>query len=212
MVVPLFCFRKCLVDKIRLIESHESRITGIVIVTSMGPIAIYNVYMPTNYGDETSLELYIDCLSKLHVLMVDTDAAHTVIVGDFNCSPGSRFFKEFANFAIDNNLVMSDINRLNNVFTYISDDGSKMSWVDHILCSVSIDQILNNVVIINDVIGSDHKPVSFDLNCYVKAPTVVQADIGNSFQTLPVWHGCGDATIASYESCLDNMLQYVNIT
>jgi endonuclease/exonuclease/phosphatase family metal-dependent hydrolase len=57
--------------------------------------------MPTNYGDESSLELYTECLSKLHVLMVDTDVAHTVIAGDFNCNPGSRFFNDYVTFAAD---------------------------------------------------------------------------------------------------------------
>jgi len=32
----------------------------------------------------------------------------------------------------------------------ISDDGSKMSWVDHILCSTSVDKVLKDVVILNN--------------------------------------------------------------
>jgi len=72
----------------------ESRITGIVIDTNKGSLVLFNVYMPTNYGDESSLELYTECLSKLHVFMLDTDVAHIVIAGDLNCSPGSRFFND----------------------------------------------------------------------------------------------------------------------
>jgi exonuclease III len=204
-------FRKCDVDKIKLIENLESRITGIVIDTNKGPLALFNVYMPTNYGDECSLELYTECLSKLHVLMVDTDAAHTVIAGDFNCSPGSRFFNEYVSFAVDNNLVMSDLNRLNNVFTYISDDGSKMSWVDHILCSTSVDNLLENVVILNDVIGSDHKPVSFNLACHVHVPNIVVGESSISWQSTPMWHNCDNTTLVYYESHLDSLLQYVSV-
>jgi len=50
--------------------------------------------MPTNYRDDNSLELCVDCLSKLHATVVDSEAAHILIVGDFNCSPGSRFKKK----------------------------------------------------------------------------------------------------------------------
>jgi len=32
-------------------------------------------------------------------LLVDNDAAHILIYGDFNCSPGSRFFNYFIDFA-----------------------------------------------------------------------------------------------------------------
>jgi len=60
---------------------------------------------------------------------------------------------------------MSDLNRLHNAFTYISDDGSKVSSVDNVLRSTSVDKVLKDVIILNDVIGSDHKPVSFNLGC-----------------------------------------------
>jgi len=50
---------------------------------------------------------------------------------------------------------MSDLNRLHNVLIYISDDGSMMSRLNNILCCTSVDKVLNNVVILNDVIGSD---------------------------------------------------------
>lgn len=106
-------YRKSLADQITVTDSDQSRITGIQINTNVGPLLLLNVYMPTNYSDDVSLELYCDCLAKLHALIVDTDAVHTVIAGDFNCGPSSRFFAEFVNFAWDNNLVMSDLNRLN---------------------------------------------------------------------------------------------------
>jgi len=66
-------YRKCLADKINIVDSHESRITGIRVQTTDGPLLLINVYMPTN-GDVTSLESYVDCLCQLHGLIVDTDA------------------------------------------------------------------------------------------------------------------------------------------
>ena len=36
----------------------------------------------------------------------------------------------------DNNLVMSDIERLMNVSTYFSDNGNNSSWIDHFMCIV----------------------------------------------------------------------------
>jgi len=62
-------FRKCLADKIKIVESNESRITGIQIDTNIGPLLQINVYMLTNYGDDASLESHIDCFSKLHVMI-----------------------------------------------------------------------------------------------------------------------------------------------
>ena len=47
--------------------------------------------MSTNYGDDDNHELYLDCISKLHALIVDSDTVNILIAGDFNCSAGSRF-------------------------------------------------------------------------------------------------------------------------
>jgi hypothetical protein len=143
--------------------------------------------------------------------MLDTDAVHTIIAGDFNCSPGSRFFKEYVAFAADNNLIKSDIERLNNVFSYISDDGTKMSWLDHILCSVSIDKLLCDIVILNEYIVSDHKPVSFSVKCNVEVPTFTGSDKSTLCHQIPVWHGCDNDTIQMYEYHLDQMLKHVDI-
>ena len=37
---------------------------------------------------------------------------------------------------------MCDIKRLSNVFTYISDDGLRSYWIDHILSSFSTDKAI----------------------------------------------------------------------
>ena len=125
--------------------------------------------MPTNYGDENSRELYMDCLGKLHAMMYDSDIIHTLIAGDFNCSPGSRFFDKFKSFCDDNNMVVSDISRLSNVH---SDDGMKMS-------------IIGDINILDNVIVSDHKPVSFCLNCSCKNVTANADAWESSVSWLP---------------------------
>ena len=59
-------------------------------------------------------------------------------------------------FASDNNLLTSDLLRLNDVVTYINDDGSKMSWIDHILSSIAVDNIIlsDGIKVLNDIIVS----------------------------------------------------------
>ena len=96
-------YRKHLADNIIIVDSHDSRKTGIQLKTEIGPLLLLNVYTPTNFGDELSLESYIDCLCQLHALIVESDSIQSLIVGDFNCSPGSRFFCEFSSFAVNNN-------------------------------------------------------------------------------------------------------------
>ena len=212
-------YRKTLASQITVIDSDESRITGIQINTEHGPLLLLNVYMPTNYGDEASLELYRECLAKLHALIVDSYAVHTIIAGDFNCSPSSRFFAEFVNFATDNDLLMTDLTRLKDVVTYISDDGSKSSWIDHILCSHVVDSMIRDVDVINDVVISDHKPLSFSVQCSVMG--ALTSDSYNAMHTadvhsgsdlwVPVWDRCDRTTLDCYSDCVDNLLQQVYV-
>jgi len=110
-----------------------------------------------------SFECYVNCLGKLRALMMNSVTILTLIAGDFNCRLRSRFLGEFSSFTEDNNLFMSDINRLKDVCMYISDDGLKMSWVDHVLSTASLDKLTDKITILNDVILSHHKPVSFSL-------------------------------------------------
>ena len=78
MEVQLSYFRKQFADQITVVDCAESRITGIHISTNKGPLLLLNVYIPTNYNDDFSLEKYIECLSYLHALMTDADAVHTL--------------------------------------------------------------------------------------------------------------------------------------
>jgi len=182
--------RKCLAPSIQLIESKESRITCAEISIDNGKLLLINVYMTTNYNDADSLESYVECLCKVHALIIETNATNVVIVGDFNCSPGCRFFDELFAFASEHNFVSSDMKRLSNCFTYCSDDGSKTSWIGHVIANVAVDGLISNRYVRHDIISSDHRPLSFLINStvanyiydYVNTPT---------YETrVPCWSSC----------------------
>jgi len=63
---------------------------------------------------------------------------------DFNCQVGSRFFNVFKDFVDDNNLRLTEINRLNDVFTYCNDAGTATSWIDHVVCSSTVDSMTSS--------------------------------------------------------------------
>ena len=48
-------------------------------------------------------------------------------------------------FALDNNLIFAEMNRLSNVISYCSDDDSKRSWIDHILCATLLDAYILSI-------------------------------------------------------------------
>jgi len=146
----------------------------------------------------------MDCLGKLHAMMIDSETIHTLIAGDFNCSPGSRFFNEFVSFSDDNNMIMSDINLFSGVYTHISDDSIRMSWVDHVLATSSLDELIGNMSILNDVIISDHKPVSFSLDCKTCINTTADTNTHGCTATwIPNWQHCDENILTNYRYWLD---------
>ena len=187
--------------------------TCLQITTDVGPVLLISVYMPTNYNDDQSLHVYIDMCSKLNAIIVETDAIHTIIAGDFNCQEGSRFYNEFSNLANENNLIKSDIMRLKNVFTYLSDNGQNSSWLDHILCSPVLDSLITNVSVLTEVITSDHKPLQFTFSCSMNCMDVDDIYHPTLTQTAltPNWQSCDNDTLALYNGKLDVLLRSIKV-
>ena len=73
---------------------------------------LISVYMPTDYGDFDCLDNYLELAlkSKLY-MMIDSDAIHLVIAGDFNCDCDTRFLHVVTKFANENTPKMTDIER-----------------------------------------------------------------------------------------------------
>ena len=50
-------------------------------------------------------------------------------------------------FCNDSQLICSDHARLTDMFTYCSDDGLRHSWIDHIVCSMPVDNLIETVYV-----------------------------------------------------------------
>ena len=192
------------------VTSYNSRICGVILSTDDGNIMLISVYMPTNYGDDISLLAYIECLCNIQSMIAENNVVDIIIAGDFNCSINSRFYVEFTQFIYDNCLVATDLHKLdNNTFTYIKDDGSVHTWIDHIVSSRSMDDKIENVAVLYHVITSDHKPVSFSLRCNCTLTSNVCHFESDGAKFSPLWQNCDDVLKLMYSNTLDAMLQNI---
>jgi len=142
----------------------DSRFTAMILSSTVGPILVISVYMPTDYNDECSLIMYHDLCAKIQACFNDSDCVQVLILGDFNCSEGSRFFPVLSQLVKHNKWTMSDVKRLSDVFTYISDSGVTASWIDHIVSSNGIDSKVSDLAVLYGYMGSDHRPLSATVN------------------------------------------------
>jgi hypothetical protein len=165
-------------------------VSGIKIYTVSGPILLLTVYMPTEYNDEDSLKKYIDVCANLNAIIVDSDAPHVMVIGDFHCHWGTRFFKVLEHFMNDNNLIMSDVTLRSSdthVFTYCGDNGSNTTWIDHVLCSHVMNNNLDSMKVLYDFLCSDHRPLTLKLTCSITEPVASNYDAVLHSVASPDW-------------------------
>ena len=138
MALP-YCTKKAFAASIKIVNTDDPRLCAIEMLTSDGPLLLISAYMPTYTGDNECVENYIDTCAKITALYNDSSSVNMILAGDFNCQTGSRFFSIMSKLIADNNLILSDVNRLNGIQRYFSDDRMNSSWIDHFACTHAID-------------------------------------------------------------------------
>ena len=150
-------------------------------------LLLVNVYMPTDVSDIDSCDEYVNICSKIVTMFVDSDAVRLVVAGDFNCRPGTRFHKIYTEFLLEHELVCVDSCRLQNADTFISDDGLRTSWIDHIVCSQSLLSVFTDVEVLYGMICSDHRPLSALLGCSLTSSLDTVQTVTDRY--YPCWDG-----------------------
>ena len=207
-------YRKDLASNVTVIDTSDPRVCAIKILTSYGPVLFVCVYLPADSGDAECVENYIATCANVTALCQDCDAIQYVIAGDFNCHSGSRLYSCFQNFAMDNRLCMTDNNRLVDAVTYRNDADTASSWIDHVLCTAVIDGTVHNVVVMEEYITSDHKPLAVTFDTLVDLPVTGQAThagYGSKAGNVIDWSEVDESCIHTYRLTLDDMLSRLNI-
>jgi len=153
-------------------STYDICFTGLRLSTYVGPLLLLNVYMPTDYNDAESLEKSVNVCASINAKFVDHNLSNLLVIGDFNCQPSSRFYSTLNHLISDNNLVMTDITLLENVFTYCSDSGASTSWIYHVITSQAVHNCVKSINVIYDYTCSDHRPLTVTLCCNVCIPSI----------------------------------------
>ena len=124
--------------------------------------------------------------------------------------PQRTFGHELLSFCADNFIHVADVvNMDSNTFTYVSDSHGTTSWLDHILCSSSVNNKLSHFLVNLDYVGSDHFPLSFeydiDMNVSDNAPC---GDCSNSFLNVK-WDKVNNVSVENYHKLTEDLLSSV---
>ena len=161
-------FRKSLQSRIT-VRTISERVMAADIATAIGQVCLLNVYLPTDYRDDDSLEEFGMTIGQVEceIASAANNASYYGIIEDFNAdAKGSRFFTELSDFCEDNNLVISDVQHLStssNVFTFYSQAHLSTSWLDHCVLSHHLHSRITELSIDYSIIESDHFPLCIHL-------------------------------------------------
>ena len=80
-------YRKDLMHNISVVNTYDSRLCAVKIVTSRDPVLMISAYMPVDTGDNDSQEDYMDIRANISALYSQCGVINIIVAGDFNCQP-----------------------------------------------------------------------------------------------------------------------------
>ena len=166
---------------------------------------LVNVYLNSDIWEIRTQTEYLENLNKMENVLVDYDFDQIYYLGDFNADPYvGRAWTNLKEFMARNAIKCYDFESLSSdTITFISHDNSHSKWLDHILGRDCQDSCVSNIVVHDDLIGSDHLPIS-----------VTCAKIGESqgISNFIDWPNLKDEDLKSVEntalSMMGNFLDY----
>ncbi|CAF3775813.1 unnamed protein product [Rotaria socialis] len=185
---------------IKPVYFNESFI-GIELLAENKKLFMLNIYMPYDDGSIDAMHKYCNSLSIIKVLIEESKANCIVLIGDFNANYGiGRLGKRLNEFLIENDLLKADSALPKDTFTYLSPGHNSTSWLDHIICSVSLNNDVTNIEVDYELCLFDHFPVIFNiknLQFAVSADFVADIDLDKKFV---YWNKMTKAEFALYKS------------
>lgn len=160
-------WRKSIAKHCFLVAYDDTRIMGINVKNECKQLLLLNVYLP--YDDGTNVDDYKFYLNKIESSIEESVTPYVAICGDFNANIRNcahRFGKELIRFCDNSGLYISD--KILNIdidrFTYVSDAHGTVSWIDHIVTTLSAHKIINDIYVLNDYVTSDHLPLVMEVS------------------------------------------------
>lgn len=179
--------------------------------TNNTSILLISVYLPTVYGTSVSELEFISCLSEVEAF-VESQSHDYLIIGDdfnvdFSCVGHNSLslynFMSFFHLCAVDPLFYPSI-----PFTYMHDDGSASSWIDHFLCSDSLVALFSYVSLCGTGSNiSDHIPlIAIFNNPFSVLPSVSSRSSRSNVNVCITWHRITSDHISMYCECIASSL------
>ena len=212
-------WHKKLGSQCNIIDCNDNRLMVLEISTDTHKIIIVNVYLPCCSDDNTVNFRYY--LGKIDSIIENSDTPFVYIMGDFNASlsPDNngeishKFGKILLDHCTDEGLLLSDYSYLptNSTYTYCSEAHHRLSWLDHVMSTVSSHSLLKGMYVEYSTVTSDHHPLIMHIECRNKS-VLSEHSISNKRKLNVIkWDEVAEDKILNYKEQTELNLNSVNL-
>ena len=191
---------------------------GLSISDPSQAIMILNVYMP--YCSQENSDEFKMYLEKLDGIIESCDTPLCMVMGDFNadlkCSVNGNythsFGKKLVEYCSKENLCISDYLSLSscNTFTYYSASQNTTSWLDHVVNTKSMHNLVTDITVDYSYVTSDHFPLCANIN--IRVPTMrSKVKEENNLKCQVKWDKISNTEREQYKMQTDEALSSINL-
>ena len=156
-------------------------------------LLIVNVYFPTDDGTSSSKDNLNDTLGELEGLLIAQQFDYLLVDGDFNTDVCRSFI--FTKMLLD----FADLEFGEAVgWTFESHSGKSHLWIDHVLISSSIANVVSEVCILDCISNfSDHRPILARCNLHLGG-LATTTEMPSKCGSLIVWNNTSNDDLQRY--------------
>ena len=156
----------------------DDSIIGIVLNGENFRVLMINVYMPCNMQTIDAFDNYKQSLALLETVIREQNVNQVILIGDFNADPSKgKFWSSLREFCLSMSFCILDELFPNDTFTYLCPTKDSTSWLDHIISTKKIAQVIQNVSVGYGTALYDHFPMYFEMNVSICSVSNVDDNI-----------------------------------
>ena len=148
----------------------KDSLIGIILNSDSSKLLILNAYLPCDTQSVLALNEYKQSLANLENVIREQNVNKVLIMGDFNADPNKGRFWEILKDFTDSLLFLNMYFRFPlNTFSFLCPSKDSVSWLDHVVCSETVAEMVKDVSVDYEGALYDHFPVNCILDLHVAA-------------------------------------------
>ena len=136
-------------------------------------------------------------MGKIKSILSDDSIVGLILMGDFNCGPGSGFCRELEAMCISESLLVHAVDVLPvDTFTHVNNSRLTRKWLDYCVVSENLISSVSHTEVLYDFSCLDHSPfrINFDMKPYTLDDSKKLFFLGLSQGGESIYARCGGLT------------------